>query len=240
MNYNPPYALGCKGWRLFNDEFEKKAPIRYFITERLPSFFSPIKYLFVNATDYVRYRTYNRYFMIDTGLEPGYYEIKHKMLHGMFNLLKDFVEKEQAWSFQCWNSQHSLNWKERRIPLYYELFYRKPEYGVQYLEWAATLDDPTLPVMQQSIEQAVTSREILALYKWWTIIRPLRDEESDETYDDQGFSMGPLDDDFDHTAPDYVNYMKQRQMVDSLEQTWEEEDTEMLIRLVKIRSALWT
>ena len=239
MEYNPPYALSMKGWRLFRKEFKENAPIRHFIVDTLPSYWYPVSYKIEKIKDWVRYRTYNRYFMIDTGLEPGYYEINQKMLHGPFNLLKDFVEKEQAWSSQCWSETNRLTRKER-LPFYYELFYRKPEIGVAHFEWAATLDDPTLPVHQQSIEQAQAAREVLALYRWWTITRPARETESDITYSDQGFPMSSLDDDFDHTAPDYVAYRKWSDEHEAREEAWTLEDEEMLIRLIKIRHRLWS
>lgn len=240
MKYDPPGSLEADHWRIFNEEFKEKAPVRYFITSIVPDFIRPVRGFFTRIKDWIRYRTINRYHVIDTGLAPGYYEISDKVLHGPFNLLKNFVEKEQAWASQCWSSTNKLT-RIETLPFYYEFFYCKPEIGIAHFNWAATLDDPTLPPGDRSEEQAKNAREVLALYTWWTETRPKRyiDEEG-VTYSNQGFPMGPLDSGFDRTAADYVAFTKWHNEEMDAEGRWIEEDTEMLIRLIKIRSSLWT
>lgn len=238
MKYNPPCALSMSGWNSFKDEFKTRAPVRYWIIKTLPKWLYPIRYRFIVIKDWLRYRTINRYHVVDTGLKPDYYEIDSLLLHSSFNILKDFVEKEQAWSTNCWSSTEPLT-RTEKLPLYYELFYRKPELGVKHLEWASTLDDPSIPVHQQSPDQAKTARETLLLYKWWTEIRPAR-HTNYPTYDDQGFTYGPLDDNFDKTAEDYVAYEAWYRDQTRREEEWENEDTEMLCRLMRIRKSLWT
>jgi hypothetical protein len=61
--------------------------------------------------------------------------------------------------------------------------------------------------------QAVYAKETIELYRWWKEVRPKRKDPWDE-----------------RDGSDSIR----------LEREQEDEDTEMLIRLVKIRGALWT
>ncbi len=239
MHYDPPCALSSPGWDSFNDEYKSNAPIRYFIVNMLPEPYNIIKNYISRITDWIRYRTYNRYHILDSGLPPDYYEKDTLLLHTSFNVLKDFVEKEQAWSRQCWSEENKLTRKEQ-LPLYYELFYRKPEVGIKHFEWAATLDDPALPINERCDHQAIAAREILALYKWWTIERPHRPDLNIPDFSDQGFRSGSFDPNFDKSASDYVIFCNNCKIVDEMEETWKDEDTDMLCRLMKIRHSLWT
>jgi hypothetical protein len=242
LKYSPPGSLTSKGWRLFEKEFEQVAPVRYRIKKHLQKRYaiqrrlSDIKYWFL-------YRTTKRYHVIDSGLPPGYHSIDNLMLHSSFNMLKDFVEVETAYHL-IWTGEEriEMSWFEKYMPFYYTFFpFRRPELGLKHLDWAATLDDPALPPHARSDIQAQHAREIKALYFWWIEIRPSRKEIETMHYDDQGLgTLSCFDDDFDKNAPDYVAHcesMKQRQ---DQEEEWKDEDTEYLIRLVKIREGLWT
>lgn len=45
----------------------------------------------------------HRYHIIRTGLRPGYYDIDYRILHGMFSLLVDYVEKEKCFERIDWD-----------------------------------------------------------------------------------------------------------------------------------------
>ena len=243
MDFNPPGALTSKGWRLFRDEFKEKAPIRFWITHTFRYKVTlPVKWKIERVTDWVRYRTVDKFHVLNTGLPPGYADKDTLMLNVNFNLLKDFVEVELAWRERCWGEgeKEDLNfvqkwvWCGRKISPY-----RNPALGIKRLTWEATLDDPALPPCEQSPEQARSAREQLELYNWW-INRPLRKKINCGTYSEQGKDMGPLDDDFDKDAEDYKAYQEKMELSQEQELQWREEDTEMLLRLVKIRETLWS
>ena len=246
LDYNPPGSLSSKGWRLFNLEFKTNAPVRNWLTHDLRrKFYLPVKWKYERASRWVRYRTVNKYHIIDTGLPPDYYDTDTLMLHGNFNLLKNFVEVEQAWQKYCWSQDHknSKNWVEKHLPKLYRLFspFRRPDLGVQHFEWAATLDDPNLPPFERSDQQAQDAREILSLYNWWVNIRPARQEIPSIEYNNQGLGiLGALDDDFNHDADDYKKNREIAEHNSKLDELWKEEDDAMLLRLIKIRRGLWT
>ena len=245
LRYNPKAALSVKGWRLFNEEFKKNAPIRYYFNYKFRrDFIYPINRKYHAVRDWILYRTTHRYHFLNTGLKPGYYEIETKMLHVNFNMLKDFVEVEQA-QIGYWSSDEykiKASWCEKYIPFYYKVFpFRRPDLGVKHFEWASTLDDPNLPLYERSEIQAIQAREILVLYKWWTEIRPYRKEIECVPYDDQGLGIfGCLDDDFNKEAEDYKAHIESMDKANKQDEDWKNEDEEMLIRLIKIRNALWT
>jgi len=242
MHYNPPGSLTSTGWRLFDEEYKKVAPIRHYIYKDIhKKYIRPIKFKINDLSNWIRVRTYDRYHIINTGLKPDYQDISTQLLHSSFNLLKDFVEIEQSLHYYYYHSHYDevkKDWK-LKLPLYSHLFYRNPDYGIKHLEWESTLDDPTLPVNQRDSEQAKKAREILILYRWW-IDRPNRKQIDYCSYSDQGFPMGCLDDDFDKTAEDYVNYKNNMILEDQQTEQWAQEDTDMLIRLVNIRDCLWS
>lgn len=244
MNYDPPGALSTKGWRLFKKEFKEQAPVRYWIMNKARyKFLMPIKWKYEGIADWVRYRTYDRHHVVYTGLEPGYNDVDTTMLHVNFNLLKEFVEVEQAWSRYCWNGEYKKgSWFEKHMP-FYRIFvpFRDPALGIDHFEWAATLDDPNLPPYERSDQQAANAREILELYMWWVKLRPARKEIEYLEYDHQGLDiLAPLDEDFDRNAEDFKAHEEVMAMRAKQEEEWDNEDERMLIRLIKIRRSLWT
>ena len=245
MNYSPPGALTTTGWRLFEKEFKEKAPIRYWIKENIRiRINSRLRHSVRDAKYWIAHRTYDKYHIVNTGLEPGYYGSDKRMLHSSFNILKDFVEVELASGAYHWTDEYKkAGWIEKYMP-FYRVFkpFRRPDLGVKNLEWAATLDDPSLPPHEQSPRQAKDAREILELYNWWVYARPSRKLFDIPDYSNQGLeSLIPaLDDDFDSSAADYQLHKKIMKKNAALEEKWKTEDTKMLVRLVKVRESLWT
>ena len=93
------------------------------------------------------------------------------------------------------------------------------EVGMKGLEWQSKLTgkdwdlDEDDSRYNQPAPQALNAREIIELYRWWKEIRPNRKNPWDEEKPLESVRM---------------------------ENEQEDEDTEMLVRLVKIRGALWT
>ncbi len=248
LDYNPPGALSSKGWRLFKKEFRKNAPIRFWIKNDFRhAVILPIKWKKEAIKDWIRYRTYDRYHVIKTGLKPDYYGVEQQMLHVNFNLLKDFVEVEQAWQHWCWSDERKADKSiyHRRWPFafFFRHNFRRPDLGIKHFEWAATLDDPALPPHDRCDHQAVAAREIMALYNWWVTERPARKEIDVPGYGSQGLDddlLACFDDDFDRDSEDYKAHTAAMEKQNKLEEEWLEEDETMLIRLVKVRQSLWT
>lgn len=240
MKFNPPYALGMKGWGEFDARFKKEAPIRHFLVKTAPDSIRPLKWRWERSVSWLRFRVV-RYHIVDTGLTPDYYETEELILNANFNLLKNFVEVQKGWMYAiCHSDEIKLDWKERWIPFYRQITFSRADLGIKYLEWEATLDSEELDPMKRNPHQAIKAREVLELYRWWTEIRPNRKEVDHVEYDDQGLYGGCLNEDFDKDAVDWQASQKAYNYQEQQEEDWDTEDTDMLIRLIKIRKELWT
>lgn len=241
MAFNPPGALTSEGWRSFDNEFYFKAPIRYWFHRDFKRIFIyPVKWKYDAVADWIRYRTFDKYHIVKTGLPPGYNEVDNIMLYTCFNLLKDFVEISQA-SRSYWSEEIQKTWCEQNMPFYRIFFpFRRPDIGIKHLEWASSLDDPSLPVHEQSPAQAKHARETLVLYKWWVEERPNRKKV--EIRHPEIKSGRPMDifSTKVRLTPEYKRYKSDLEKSYKQEEKWHNEDDKMLARLVKIRRGLWT
>lgn len=94
----------------------------------------------------------------------------------------------------------------------------KIEKGLKRLKWEASLDDPAS--IDYSPEQAQMAKEVLTLYSFWqSKLKPQYDIRT------SWLSLPNSNKYKLHNFKEYLDY---------------EEETEMLIRLIKIRNGLWT
>jgi hypothetical protein len=128
-----------------------------------------------------------------------------------------------------------------------------------------TLDEPNDdPNHYPSPHQASAAREKMELYNWWKVIRPSRKSAWEETglqkfWDDMEQKYGSevenepngkrkrrrnswlgLGGKSSMTAAEKRKYKKLSDASSALEEQWDLEDEEMMIRLVKLRRTLWT
>lgn len=172
-----------------------------------------------NAKWWLQYRLNPRhkYHLIDTGLEPGYHDADYLMLHGCFALLCRYVEKEHD--------------------------------GVDSLaEWAAKLQtapDKNAPEGWQEA-QGTREAEVVALYRWWKDGKPADQAEYDRMlhhlYSDPWETY--TNDDGQKVFGSRLKYQEgDKEMRDSmweLEAKMQEDEQQMLKRLIDIRGGLWT
>lgn len=224
-NYDTPAFLTMEGWNEFGRDFKTKAPIRYFLFHKLPIKISTFKRKYISDPIYwVKYRTTDKYHIVKTGLSPNYYETDYLMLHVNFNLLKEFVEIECA-RLEDWQSR--LGYWQRIKEKF--LGYRSKKSGIAHLTWASSLG-------KESPSQAKAAKELLELYTWWTDIRPNRQELPlpvyAQTNDDEIFDFIN-----DVKSPEETKYWKEKWKQKA---AWDKEDENMLIRLMKVRTQMWT
>lgn len=170
---------------------------------------------------WVRHRTTNRYHVIKTGLEPGWYDTDAVLESVAWSLLVKYVEVECA---SMWNMS------ERR--------YNKPELpvreaGLAWLKYQYTPSpgedgNPGWPGNPDN-------KEIETIYRWYTEDRVRRPDPYDNYVSNRNtismqLGLRELD---DNKEPSWWDPIK-------IEETYDDEDTDMLIRLIKIRRSLWT
>jgi hypothetical protein len=216
-----PFALQFEEWEKWRETSAKKHPYRYWLAEELLDFLQNIVNFPMDVYNtievYVRNRFIDKLHYLHTGLTPGeYYDADYRILHGLFNELVIFVEREQA---------HLMNaYPERK---YKFVKGRCKQAGLDYLDWACNLKmnedygvNPDDKDYGKPTAQAISSQKILELYNWW-LNRPNRiDPHTLFTKEKDG----------------KYYYRK----IGKMENDYDKEDTEKLIELIKIRDCLWT
>lgn len=236
--------------------------------DSLQNFFSWPKDRLWDVRCAINARFFDKYHYLPTRLNPWqYHEVDTRVLHGLFETLVDFIEIEKAWMHVIWGQEenrkkHGYSWFEMN-GWFRPLFERRhPLAGIEYLEWEMSLitDDAWYGNDEESIKkakeageygkmtsQALAAKEQFELYHWWKHIRPNRPDP----YDESGYSayFKKLEevhgDDFfvgiEEQTPEMVEESRKcSKTCHEIEEAYEKEDEEMLIRLIKIRRSLWT
>jgi len=203
---------------------------------------------------YINNRWITKTHALTSTLEQGkWHDFDNRLLHAAFDELIDFVEIDQAWMNVVFSEEER---KKFKTPWYRTLFrirsWRCPEAGLAYLEWAAGLKadeewvDKNDPEFGKPTAQAKAAQETMALYKWWKEERPKRPDPMDASglsdyYEERrNVAQASGDDSWDcfsenESETDQERSRKIRDLCHKMEQEQEDEDTEMLIRLVKLR-----
>jgi hypothetical protein len=231
-----PFALEWGEWDRYYDDLKKRKPFRYWFTQTFLKTLQNIVYypydVYHTIDCYVSNRWIHKTHVIQTGFRPGgYYEIDEKILHGLFTELVDFVEKDLA---------HMGSYRDKKKYAFKNG--RCVEAAYEYFKWANRLKDTYPDGTKQPSEQAKSSRKIKKLYEWWKNVRPNRKDPYDDSVLNEMYQNNEHRI-FNHKedSPQQIKKMKQAlNRVSKLEEKYDNEDTSMLIELIKIRRHLWS
>lgn len=235
----PPSATS-EEWGIY--KHNNKHKIGYWITDTLFHKLQDIWMFIPDVYDNVRLKLENRFitqaYMLDTKLNKyEWQEYETRVMNGLMESMVDFVENEQA---------HMTNMgkcKADKVKL------PSREVGLEHLDWAASLTDEWGENEGQPSFQAIHAKELKEIYLWWKDIRPNRKDPMEESglhdYYDRQRDAGRCMFDFDPNSepePESETAIHDTvsELYHELEQKQEDEDTEMLIRLIKIRKGMWT
>lgn len=254
-----PRAETSEGWSKWKKHARASHPLRYWLAEEgldiiQNTLMWPIDRLY-DVKYYINNRWVTKTHVLSTGLKPGqWHEYETRLLHGSFNELVNYVEKELAWWHIAWSDEDKQKYK---APFWARGWFRWRTWrckqaGLDNLDWQRSLTykepwgvQPDNEKYGKPTPQAIAAQEILDLYKWWTEVRPARPDP----YDVSGWSaicdrMRDRDPDAilpeEKTPEERQDTSKALDMINELEENYEREDEEMLIRLVKVRRSLWT
>ncbi len=255
-------AKTSEGW----DEWEARAkaayPIRWWLAEEGLDILQKIVYFIPDQIHACKYYINNRYITRTHCLTAHPSDIKrgewrdvgNRFLPCLFNELVDFVEVELAWWHLAWSPEErpkynmpwwAVGWWRIRT-------WRCPQAGLDNLKWQSELVwkedecEPGSPNIGKPTYQAEKALEILALYKWWTEVYRNRPDPHDAS----GWSAyceasrlangGRLSFSGDKSPDLKKQGDKALKLLRKIEETYEKEDEQMMIRLIKIRQSLWT
>jgi hypothetical protein len=241
------------------EKIAQKKKIRYWLAEKgldyLQNFLNWPRNRIQGFCRYIDNRWISRSHALTSNLKRGHwYEFETRLLHSAFDELVNFVEVEQAWLYVICSEEEG---KKYRTSVFRRLFlmrlWRCPDAGLSYLEWAAGLTydedwyDREDPRFGQPTTQALAAKETFTLYHWWKELRPNRPDPMDASGLSEYYKKKrDHDDSFlfdfnkDESEEDKQNFCRMSDSCHKMEQEQEDEDTAMLVRLVKLRKHLWT
>jgi len=253
-----------RGWREWRKQSKVLHPVRFWIAEEALDAVQNFLWWPVDRIYDVKYYVNNR-FVTRThcltadprDIKPGQWrDLGYRFLPCLFNELVDFVELELAWHTVAWDHETQ---KKFNPPFYAWGWFRwrtwrSAEAGLDYLRWASELrhndewDDPDSEHYNKPTRQAVCAQEIMDLYHWWKHVRPMRIDPhaasgwssycSRLRESDDGL-FGNLGND-DETPEQREKVRRMLEESNRLEEQYEQEDEDMMIRLIRVRRSLWT
>ena len=248
-------------WDAWYASSAKSHPIRYWIAEEGLDHIQKFVYYIPDKLNDIRYYINNRWVSHSHALtahprdiQPGNWsDVGNRFLPCMFNELVDFVEIEQAWHHCIWSDDAKTKFETpwwRKGWLRWRTW-RCPEAGMEYLRWAETLTNEEFleegeKHKAEPTYQAKAAKEIIELYTWWTVTYRNRPDP----YDASGWTAaceasriangGKLSWSGEKDPVLKKASDKAHKLLQKIEASYEKEDEEMMIRLIKIRGSLWT
>ncbi len=210
-------------------ELSEKLSMDY-LKEKIEDLFYDVESKYLFTLNWLRYRTTRRYHIVDTYLQPGYYDADERILNSNFSILVDFIEIEKAW-MNTWSDRSKyckLSWFDKKFRRF-----RSPEDGISYLNWE---------IEHTEANQAKAAKEMMDLYTWWKVTRPNREYPFVVSgYYDLFPDNSESDNFFDRS--NILSSKKAKAVfkkIRKIEDGYDKEDENMLIRLMKVRKSMWT
>lgn len=247
-------------WNIWEKRAKLKK-VRYWLAEEGLDYLQNFVYWPANQINNIRYYFNNRWITkshaLTSKLKRGsWHDLDTRLLHSVFDELVNFVEVELAWANVVFSEEDRKKYKAPLSRTFFRLnTWRCPEAGIAYLKWSSDLKtdencmDENNPDNGQFTTQALAAQEIHMLYNWWQNIRPSRPDPSDasgwSSYCEEKRSAAKTETDNRSLVDTLItkDNERSRKILNSfhqLEKEQWEEDTAMLIRLIKIRQSLWT
>lgn len=252
-----PRSATSEGWDAWDISAKEAHPFRYRLAEKYLGKIQDFVTWPTRSLYDVKYYCVNRWVSKSHALtanskdiKPGAWcDVGNRFLPCMFNELVDFIEIETAWSHIAWGTKEDrakYNAPWNATGLFRTRKWRSAEAGLDHLKWAATLTCPENDPASKPTDQAVTAMELLALYKWWTVDRPARVDP----YEASGWSAlcnerreksnGSKSFFRKKTEEDQLKSKAILENLHKIEEQYEQEDEDMMIRLIRCRKGLWT
>lgn len=251
-------------WSDWRKQAKTKHPLRYWLAEEALDELQKIIYFIPDKLYEIKYYINNRYVSRTHSLtanpshiRPGTWcDLGDRILPCLFDELVNFVEVEQAWKNIAWDNEAR---KKYWAPFYATGWFRwrtwrSAEAGLEHLKWQQSLVlDESMGVSPDDENygkenyQAIRAKEVETLYRWYLEVYLKRPDPMDvsgwsQYCDEQREKYnGDIFIGLDNKSPEDQD--QSRAILDkmtSIEQKYRDEDTEMLIRLIKLREFLWT
>lgn len=228
-------------WAAWESNEKSKAPLLHWFLDNCLDRAEGVMLWPLDALDSVRWFVRNRFFvrlhMLPTGAKAfQWMELDERILYGCFNGLAGFVEIELAeMQYICYPEWFS----ETGVTHSHWPWWRSSAAGVAWLQRQAGIAPDHEEYSERQVESA---KETLSLSRWWSKGRPSRPDPMEASglaaiyaeVDAAGVDV--LSDKFERSPAWLESVEKSKE----IEDRYDAEDTDMLIRLIKIRQECWT
>lgn len=260
---NKPRAATWEDWETWHDDAKKTHPFRYWLADEGLDYIQDFITWPTRKLHDIKYHINNRWVTrthsltaSSVDIKPGQWQdVGNRFLPCLFNELQNYVEVELAWWQIAWGGKEDR--ARYSAPFYATGWFRWrtwrcPQAGIDNLVWQSSLkfddewtskDDPNYG---KPTPQAVNAQEILDLYNWWIQVYRKRKDP----YEVSGLSAlydaeaeengGRLSITERQNSPFKKQKVAARKILEKIERDRDREDTQMMIRLIKIRDSLWT
>lgn len=221
-----PRVASSRGWRNWHAAAKAAHPVRYWITE---VGFRAIR----NAIEYIPTKVSNtKHYLLNRYIFPShtlhadslkngrYRDLADKIFPCLFESLVEYVEVDLA--MQEWIHVETL--VDRVLQLFGK--WRRPDLGIKVLK----------EQIQDISQMSIASTEIFELYMWYKNVYLLREDPADKS----GWT------DYCKISNELLDFEVTEQSTRILklytlyENEYYKEDSEMLARLINVRTFLWT
>jgi hypothetical protein len=256
-----PGALTSKGWREWNAMAKAAHPIRYWLADEGLDYLQRFVYYIPDKLYGLKYYINNRWVTRTHALtaHPSHIprgewrDLGSRFLPCLYNELVDFVEVELAWWHIAWSDRNERN--KYDAPFWATGWFRWrtwrcPQAGLDNLAWQMTLTNEEFleddqKHLAEPTYQAINAKEILELYTWWKEVYPNRPDPHDAGgWSDYCAKFRNEGRDFldfeDRTDEEREASSRALDATQTIEDKYNKEDEEMMIRLIRIRQSLWT
>lgn len=228
-------------WRRWELEAKQKHPWRYYIAENVLSMLQDIIHIpddfFNNVTYYISNRwIYKSHALVadKKHIAAGeYQDFGYRLLPCTMKGLVDFVEIDLAWAYCRWDIERLRRYNGSFLKKRFGLW-RSPEAGLEFLN--VTISNPH----DHGEDWVNTFKDVLEVYNWWKNIYPNRPDPYEVTgfsgYLKNKYDTDDIDDEEDDTEVSKSIIEAHR----SLEVQYAQEETDMIIKIVKVREFLWS
>lgn len=237
-----PEAATAEDWDAWDEKSKKEHPIKWFVSDTIPDTFgSYVSWPLERKYSALKQRvSEKRWKIVPRRLDKWqWHETDELVLHSAFELLEEFIIEEKS---------HMLHWSHDDLPPAKDEK-TKIKYAMEYLDWEISLCSKTDLMHSPNCKedsQSNIAKEAKELFIWWYNERPKRIDPYENEYYAQytemrksrnapDFTLSHKDD----TKEESKIYQKAMDLATELEEQYNKEDDENLIRLMKIRRGLW-
>lgn len=139
LNYNRPDSATTEEWVDWNRSFRENAPIRAYLVYGWKELSTKIRVRLWIWRDRIKYRVWDKKYLVNTGLRPDYYGRDTRLFHACFAMLVDWVETETIDRIQFWVDENNPHYSEdyRKLLKIYEWYKKRDKREERYMEYAS-------------------------------------------------------------------------------------------------------